>query len=197
MKKWIGGCFVGLLLGSAALLFAQQPVTVASGTVGVSSLPTDPLGVNADAAATAGAAGTISAKLRLLTTLADNLSSRRPSDPCFYGTKLFVPISQATSTQLFAGTASNRIYVCSLLLTQPSASTQTFSLVSGTGSVCATSTGAMIGATSAANGMQLPFVHGGGESAIAKSDTDAENVCLLQSSTDRLAGVLSYVVAVN
>ncbi len=120
----------------------------------------------------------------------------RTLDPCSLA-KTTLPISQATSTELFTGTASNRIYVCSLLLSQPSGSTQTFSLVSGTGTVCATSTGAMLGATSAANGVQLPFAAIGGNATLAKSDTDAENVCLLQSSTDRIAGVLTYVVAPN
>lgn len=119
----------------------------------------------------------------------------KTADPCTSGTKVFLPISQATSTQLLTGTASNRTYVCSIVVTQPSASTQTFSLVNGTGTVCATSTAAMMGATTAANGMQLPFSHGSGSASVAKSTVNADNVCLLQSSTDRIAGVLSYVVA--
>lgn len=116
-------------------------------------------------------------------------------DPCATGTKIAVPISQVTSTQLITGTASNRTYVCSFHPSQPSDSTQTYSLVSGTGTVCATSTGAMIGGTTAANGVQIPYAFGNGGAWIAKSDTDADNVCLLQSSTDRIAGVLTYVVA--
>lgn len=116
-------------------------------------------------------------------------------DPCDGGTKVFVTISQTTSTQLFTGTASNRTYVCSIALVQPSGSTQTFSLVSGTGSVCATGTGAMMGATTAANGLQQSISHGAGSGSIAKSAANADNVCLLQSGTDRITGVISYVVA--
>jgi hypothetical protein len=118
-------------------------------------------------------------------------------DPCDSAAKLFIPISQTTGTQLLTGASSNRVYVCALMLTQPAASTQTFSLIGGTGTVCATSPGAMIGATTAANGMQLPFVLGTGAATVAKTDTDADNVCLLQSGSDRLAGVLSYVEAPN
>lgn len=116
-------------------------------------------------------------------------------DACDGGTKVFVAISQTTSTQLFAGTASNKTHVCSVTIVQPSASTQTYSLVSGTGSVCATGTAAMIGATTAANGLQQPFSAGAGSGTIAKSAANADNVCLLQSGTDRLTGVIGYVVA--
>lgn len=117
------------------------------------------------------------------------------ADPCSGGAKVFVAISQTASTQLLTGTASNRTYVCSLVLSQPSASTQTFALVSGTGTTCGTGTAAVIGATTAANGMQIPFSAGSGAGSIAKSAANADNVCLLQSSTDRIAGVLGYVVA--
>lgn len=143
------------------------------------------------AAASSGSSGDNST----LNTDANGLLWTRTFDPCSAGTKLFVPISQATGTQLLTGTASNRTYICSIVVSQPSSSTQTFSLVNGTGTVCATSTAAMIGATTAANGMQLPFSHGSGSASIAKSTVNADNVCLLQSSTDRIAGVLSYVVA--
>jgi hypothetical protein len=118
------------------------------------------------------------------------------ADPCS-GAKLFLPFSQAASAQLITGTASNRTYICSILIRQPSTSTQTFALVSGTGTVCATSTGALTGATTAANDNDLPFVLGSGVATVAKSDTDADNICLLQSTTDRINGVISYVVAAN
>jgi len=175
------------------------------------------VGATGDSAATAGSTGSLTAKARLMTTqldaiqtavqLLDNAVSGAgvnvsqiggaTPDVCATKAKLYIPISQVTSTQLFTGTASNRTYLCSLMVTQPAASTQTFALVSGTGTTCGTSVGAMIGGTTAANGMQLPFSLGNGLGQIAKSDTDADNVCLLQSSTDRIAGVLSYVVATN
>lgn len=118
-------------------------------------------------------------------------------DPCTTQDKIFVPISQTSSTQLANGMASLRFYVCHILAVQAGSSTQTFSLVSGTGSTCGTSTGAVIGATSAANGMAASFSHGTGGFTVAKSDTDGEHLCLLQSGSDQIAGAISYVLAPN
>jgi hypothetical protein len=120
-------------------------------------------------------------------------------DPCSQKAKLFIPISQTTGTQLFAGTASNRTYVCSVHVV--SATAQNIALVSGTGTVCATSTGAMAGGTTAATGWNFAanggLVLGNGSATVAKSDTDADNICILMSSTGQLSGTLSYVVAPN
>lgn len=127
--------------------------------------------------------------------LIDNLAV----DPCGSTAKIFVPISQTTGTQILTGTASNRTYVCQLTLS--TATTQNFALVSGTGSVCATSTAAMIGGTTAATGFiasaNWAIVLGDGKGTVAKSTVDANNVCILMSSTGQLSGVLSYVVAPN
>jgi hypothetical protein len=76
-------------------------------------------------------------------------AAKQSADPCTTGTKLFIAISQTTDTQLLAGTASNRTYVCGFMVTQAAASTQTFALVSGTGTVCGTSVGPLIGGTTA------------------------------------------------
>jgi hypothetical protein len=124
---------------------------------------------------------------------------RGRQDPCQSGNKIFVPISQTTGTQLFAGTASNRTYICSISVV--SATAQNIALVSGTGTVCATSTGAMAGGITAATGWNFAanggLVLGNGAATIAKSDTDADNICILMSSTGQLSGTLSYVVAPN
>ena len=123
----------------------------------------------------------------------------RNVDPCSGIAKIYVPISQTTGTQLITGTASNRTYVCQLTLS--TATTQNFALVSGTGSVCATSTGAMIGGTTAATGFiasaNWAIVLGNGGATVAKSTVDANNICILMSSTGQLSGVISYVVAPN
>lgn len=116
-------------------------------------------------------------------------------DPCQSATKLYQPISQTTSTQLFAGTSAKKTYVCHIFVLANSAETVT--LVSGTGSVCATSPHAMIGPSSvtalsaiAANG---GFSLGMGGFAIAASTTNADNVCLVQVGSAQLTGVISYV----
>ena len=149
------------------------------------------VGPTSDASATAGSTGSVNAKLRLLTTLT--------TDPCASQAKNFVTISQTTGTQLFTGTASMRTYVCSIHVV--TATTQNIALVSGTGTVCATGTGAMAGGTTAATGWNLGanggIVLGDGGSAIAKSKVDADNICILMSSTGQLSGTISYVAAAN
>lgn len=184
-----GSVWRRLTIGTAGSESAQ--VLTVQGTASGTELP-----VSGTVTANAGTNLNTSA---LLTTAAFQTAfgtgSVVSADPCNGGTKVTVPISQTTSTELLTGTASNRTYVCGFMVTQPAASTQTFALVSGTGTTCGTSVGAMIGGTTAANGMQLPLAFGNGGATIAKSDTDADNVCLLQSSTDRISGVLIYVVA--
>lgn len=120
-------------------------------------------------------------------------------DPCSSLPKLFVPISQTTGTQIIVGTASKRTYVCAIHVISTTA--QNIALVSGTGTVCATSTGGMAGGTTAATGWNFSanagLVLGNGGWTVAKSDTDAENICILMSGTGQLSGTLSYVVEVN
>jgi len=119
-------------------------------------------------------------------------------DPCSRGTKVYVPISQATSTVLVTGTASNRTFICSVAIMQMSSATQTWSLAGGTtATTCGTSAVGLIGGATAANGTDLSVTQGNGASTILKTDTDADDVCLLQSSTTRLNGWLTYVVAPN
>mgnify|MGYP001602080522 CR=1 FL=1 len=74
-------------------------------------------------------------------------------DPCQSNTKLYQPISQATSTQLFAGTSAKKTYVCHIIAV--GADAENISLVAGTGSVWGTNTVAMIGGTTAATGPNL------------------------------------------
>ena len=160
------------------------------------------VGAAADAAATAGSTGSLTAKLRLMTTQLDTISTRvlaSIADPCAGAAKILVPISQTTGTQIITGTASMRTYVCAI--TVMSATAQNIALVSGTGTVCATSIGAMIGGTTAATGWNFAanggIALGDARGTVAKSDTDADNICILMSSTGQLSGVISYVVAAN
>lgn len=117
-------------------------------------------------------------------------------DPCS-GTKSSVAISQATSTVLVSASASNRIYVCSLALIAGAA--EIVALTQGTGSVCATSADAIIGSTTIANGLSLAanggLTFGNGTGTIARGPNTNEDVCLLQDGTDRIAGVMTYVLA--
>lgn len=116
-------------------------------------------------------------------------------DPCQSATKLYQTISQTANTQLFAGTSAKKTYVCHIMVV--GADAENISLVAGTGSVCATNTVAVIGATTAANGPNLSanggFSIGMGGFSVAASTVNADNICLFQSGSGRVAGVMSYV----
>lgn len=101
------------------------------------------------------------------------------------------PISQTASTDLI--TSTNKLHICSIVLVSTTA--QSFSLVEGTGAVCATGIAAVIGATTAANG--IPAAANGGFSAVAerawlRTVTTADHLCLLQSGAGLIAGVITY-----
>lgn len=116
-------------------------------------------------------------------------------DPCSSLAKTSVAISQTTSTQLFAGTSAKNNYICSIMAL--GADAENMSLVGGTGTVCATTTHAYIGGTTAAAGPNFAanggFVAVAGNATVVRGTTTAENVCLLQSGTGRVAGWITYV----
>lgn len=121
------------------------------------------------------------------------------ADPCEREATSFIVIDQTAGEQLATGTASERIYICSLNLV--TATAQNIALVSGTGTVCATSTGPMMGGTTAATGWN--FGANGGivlpaaGKKYSQTDTDADNVCLLQSGAGQVSGSMTYVSAAN
>ena len=166
-----------------------QPGNTANTTPWLATVTSLGEGGTADAAVAAGATGSVNAKLRQLTNLT--------LDPCTSTAKVYVSISQTTGTQLFTGTASNRTYVCSIHVV--SATAQNIALVAGTGTVCATSTVGLMGGSTAATGWNFAanggLAIGNGAGAIAKSTVNADNICILMSSTGQLSGNISYVVA--
>ena len=102
-----------------------------------------------------------------------------------------VAINQTTSTQIVTGTSGQKLYICSIILV--TAGDQSVSLVEGTGSVCATNIAAVMGGTSAS----ISLVAQGGLSAAApfawlRTATAANNLCLLQSGSANVSGVISY-----
>lgn len=113
-------------------------------------------------------------------------------DPCQSAAKIYIPISQTTNTQIATGTSGLKNYVCSLLVVGSDA--ENISLVEGTGTTCGTSPVAIVGGTTAASGPNLSanggFSLGNGGNAVAAGTTNADNVCLFQSGTGRVAGVL-------
>jgi hypothetical protein len=103
-----------------------------------------------------------------------------------------VQINQITGTDL--KTFTNTGYICFVFLV--SATAQNVSLVNGTGTVCATGTNGMLGGTTAATGQNLAanegFVLGVGFYPITQTSTTAQHMCLLQSSTGQISGIIRY-----
>jgi hypothetical protein len=122
-----------------------------------------------------------------------------PPGPCEREVPLYAQISQTAGAQVVTGTASERVYICSIAIV--TATAQNIALVDGTGTVCATSPTGLLGGSTAATGQN--FAANGGwvlpqnPGAWAKTSTDADNVCLLQSSTGQVSGILTYVSVPN
>jgi hypothetical protein len=119
-------------------------------------------------------------------------------DPCQVQTKSFVSINQTANTQLLAGTASKKIYVCSIHVVVAAATN--VALVEGTGSVCATGTAGVsgFGGATAATGWNF-MANGGislgsGAASVGGEGTSADNLCLFNSGSGQVSGGISYVV---
>lgn len=173
----------------ASLVVEDVAETAAANLIGVGSVRRD------TAASSAGASGDNAT----LNTTALGALWTGTIDPCSSMKKIHVAINQTTGTQLLTGTASNRTYICQISLV--TATAQNIALVSGTGTVCATSLGPMLGGTTAGTGWNFAanggIVLGDGSASVTQTDTDADNVCLLTSSTGQISGGISYVVAPN
>ena len=123
------------------------------------------------------------------------------ADPCMREARIPISISQTAGTQLITGTASERIFICSIHVV--TATAQNIALVSGTGTVCATSTSGVVGFGGATAATGWNFAANGGIQmghsnwSYGKTDTDADNVCLLNSGSGQISGGLTYVSAAN
>lgn len=117
-------------------------------------------------------------------------------DPCFGNLKTLLLINQTTGTQLLAGTANTKIYLCSIIMI--SATAQNLALVEGTGTVCATGTAGVTGGSTANTGFNWianeGLTAGSGVGTLAATATAGNNLCLLQSSTGQVSGVIGVVV---
>lgn len=116
-------------------------------------------------------------------------------NPCQANALLYAPISQAANAKYISAVSAKKNYICSITII--AADAENVSLVGGTGSTCGTNTEAVIGGATAANGPNLAanggFTHGNGSAPIAAGATTNEDVCLFQSGSGRVAGVLTYV----
>jgi hypothetical protein len=119
-------------------------------------------------------------------------------DPCQGQSKQFVSINQTGNTQLVAGTASKKIYVCSIHVVVAAATS--VAVVEGTGSVCATGTAGVsgLGGATAATGWTFAanggIAYGNGGATVGAEATAADNLCLFNSGSGQVSGGISYVV---
>ena len=119
-------------------------------------------------------------------------------DPCKAQTKLYASISQTANTQLVAGTAARKIYVCSIHVVAAAAAD--VAVVEGTGSVCGTSTTGVsgFGGATAATGWNFAanggIALGNGDSSLGAEGTSGDNLCIYNSGSGQVSGGISYVV---
>ena len=122
------------------------------------------------------------------------------ADPCSQATKTNIAISYVTTTSLqVVGLSTGKvIYVCSLSLIGSTATV--FSLTTGTGTACATSAAAIMGAATATNGISLAanggLTLGSGFGTIALSASGAE-LCIVQSGGGVIAGQFHRLYSPN
>ena len=130
--------------------------------------------------------------LLLLCLLLPPWNSNAQSSSRYLECTLIVAINQTTGTTIITGTASQRIYICSILLV--SATAQNVSIVEGTGTVCATGITALYGGTTASIALAA---NGGFAQASPKpfisTQVTANGLCILQSGAGNVSGSISYV----
>ncbi len=117
-------------------------------------------------------------------------------DPCQVVAKTSITGTQTTGTQIITGSASKKTYICSFMIR--AAAAEVWNIIAGTGSVCATGSSAVIGSTTAANGISEAAnggqTYGNGMATVfAATAVNADNLCLTQSGTSRLTWQLTYV----
>jgi hypothetical protein len=118
-------------------------------------------------------------------------------DPCEANTQLYLPISitSATTTRIVTPSASNKTYICGLIIVTGAANN--VGIVEGTGGTCGTGTAGVIGGTTAANGPNFA-ANGGialqaGKTAHAYTAGTNVDLCAITSSAGPYAGGIKYV----
>jgi hypothetical protein len=120
------------------------------------------------------------------------------SDPCKGQAKLYASISQTGNTQIVAGTASKKIYVCSIHVVAAAATD--VAVVEGTGTVCGTGSAGVsgFGGATAATGWNFAanggIALGNGDSSVGAEGTSGDNLCIFNSGSGQVSGGISYVV---
>lgn len=160
------------------------------------------------AGAAVGTAGTASAEVVTVQGIASMTPIlARPSDgtrnavldPCEANAQSYAPLSitSATTTRIVTPSASNKTYICGLIIVTGAANN--VAIVEGTGGTCGTGTAGVIGGTTAANGSNFS-ANGGlvlqaGKTAHAQTAGTNVDLCVITSSVGPYAGGIKYVQA--
>ncbi len=120
------------------------------------------------------------------------------TDPCDGAAKTAVPfsVSSATTTQLVAASASNKVYVCHIDIVVASANN--IALVEDGDASCASPTAGMAGGTTAATGWNLTgngISVGNGVGSVFQTAAVNRYVCIITSGTAQTSGNIMYVLA--
>lgn len=120
------------------------------------------------------------------------------ADPCVNAPKQNAAFgtASATTVQVVAPVAGRRVYICSLSLLTATAAV--FNVTEGTGAACVTANNAaIIGSTTAANGMALTanggLTYGNGNGTVGDTAFVSNGVCILASSAVQFGGNMTYV----
>lgn len=118
----------------------------------------------------------------------------RGLDPCSGLAKTTTPISVTVDTVIISAVSAKKNYICSILLA--SAAAEIVSITEGTGTVCGTSTAALAGSTTDANGLSSTgFAAIGGSATVIVGKTTNSDICLMLSGSNRVAGWVTFVQA--
>lgn len=109
----------------------------------------------------------------------------------------YAPINQAADATVITGTASQYIYPCAIIIKAQAA--DTISIWEGTGTACGTGSAAIFGSTTESEGMGISGTGDGfvvvSAMPFMRTATTGNNLCIRQTGTARLSGMISYTKA--
>lgn len=120
------------------------------------------------------------------------------ADPCQAATpaKVTGVITSGTTTNILTGTAAQKIYVCYFYM-QTNLANNVAVIEGTTGGTCGSGTAALVGGTTAANGLNNAANSGqsmgNGAAYVLNTETNNNDICLITSSAGPLAYVMKYV----
>ena len=161
------------------------------GDVDIATLPNEGTQTAANSISVTIASDIASGATTIPTAAAQGLVVRQPAACTSYAA-----ISQTADTAVITATASQYIYICSIILVAGAA--ETVSIWEGTGTACGTGSAAMFGSTTETSGMAFAanggFTMVSGQPFVRTASTNVD-LCVRQNGTNRVSGMISYIKA--